>query len=138
MHTPLSQILLRLAVISQLEVQESEYTKNLTVGPGQFLEVGSKGALDMMLEPSPVQAALNAFLEALPPPYLGAITALMYAGRNGSTAEDEWQSGIKSWDKARQVRAIVEKTPRMEYIDGGVEQAGGRDAANDLPAKFTK
>ncbi len=92
----------------------------------------------MMLEPSPVQAALNAFLEALPPPYLGAITALMYAGHNGSTAEDEWQSGIKSWDKARQVRAIVEKTPRMEYIDGGVEQAGGRDAANELPAKFTK
>ncbi len=138
MNTPLSQIIKRLAVLSQLANDEADYTKNLTVGPGQFVEAGSRGARDMMMEPSPVEAALKAFLKTLPSPHLAAITALMYAGRNGTTIEEEWESSAQHRPDAELVDAIAEKFPRMVYIDRAVEKAGGWDAVNGLPAKFVK
>jgi hypothetical protein len=80
MHTPLSVILKRLRVLSDLEVEETEYTRNLIVGPGQAWEALSDDALTATFEPSPCAAALEAFLTALPQPYLGAITCLCTAG----------------------------------------------------------
>ncbi len=66
MHTPLSQILRRLRVLSDLDVQESEYTQNLTVGPGRDLVSVNEDAMEMLFEPSPCSAAMEAFLNALP------------------------------------------------------------------------
>lgn len=107
MHTPLSQILLRLAVISQLEVQESEYTKNLTVGPGQLVP-GSRQQRRARHD-----AGSQAWCRRRSMPSWRLCPALpgcdhrahVYAGAAGLIAEDEWQSGIKSWDKACQVRS---------------------------------
>lgn len=92
----------------------------------------------MLLEPSPVEAELKAFLAALPSPYLAAITALMCAGRNNTTAEEEWETSVKHRRAAEQVESIAEKFVRMEYINRALENAGGNDAVNALPAKFTK
>lgn len=92
----------------------------------------------MLLEPSPVEAELKAFLAALPSPYLAAITALMFAGRNNTTAEEEWETSVKHRRAAEQVESIAEKFVRMEYINRALENAGGNDAVNALPAKFTK
>lgn len=97
MHTPLSQILRRLRVLSDLEVQESEYTKNLTVGPGMDLMPVTDDAMEMLFEPTPCSAALDAFLSALPLAYLGALTSLMYAGRDGSDPIDTWKADISTW-----------------------------------------
>jgi hypothetical protein len=134
MHTPLSQILQRLRVLSDLEVQESEYTKNLTVGPGQDLMPVSPDAMEMLFEPTPCCAALEAFLNALPPAYLGALTCLMYAGRDGSDPVDNWKGDINTWPAEQMVESICEKYVRMEYIDRAVVALGGAGAVNALPA----
>ncbi len=137
MHTPLSVILKRLRVLSDLEVEETQYTRNLIVGPGQEWEALSDDALTATFEPSPCGAALEAFLTALPQPYLGAIACLMYGGRDGRSPEDVWAADVQAWTSEQMIDSICEKYVRMKYIDTAVEALGGSELVNALPSKLT-
>lgn len=93
-------------------------------------------AMEMLFEPTPCSAALDAFLSALPLAYLGALTSLMYAGRDGSDPIDTWKADISTWPTEQMVDSISEKYVRMEYIDRAVVALGGVEAVNALPARL--
>jgi hypothetical protein len=119
MHTPLKAVIQWLQVVSDLAEKEATYHQNLIQGPGSLgLEWGSQAHSEMRNEPSPCEEALAAFLDALPDAYVSALCALMYAGRDGDA------DPVAAWAKLRLARedaiqAIVEKTPRMQYIAAG-------------------
>jgi hypothetical protein len=131
MHTPLKTIIQQLQVISDLAEKEADYQKNLILGPGALgVIVGSAASRELVSEPNPCEAALAAFLAALPDDYLNAICALMYAGRD--RAPDPvalW--GSLGFDRNGAIEAIVEKSPRMQYINDGMTRV--KDV-NALPA----
>ena len=135
MHTPFSVVLKRLTILSDLANQESDYTQNLVVGPGQPFIYGSESVSELMHEPEPCNKALRAFLAALPAPVLNSIVALMYSGRDTEPdAADYWRglrSSIPTKDQA--IDAISEKYPRMEYISKGISLLPSGTALDELP-----
>jgi hypothetical protein len=136
MHTPLSVVIKRLTVLSDLANQESDYTQNLVVGPGQPFIYGSESVSELLHEPEPCNKALEAFLAALPPPVLNSIVALMYSGRdNEPDAADYWRdlrSSISTREHA--IDAVAEKYPRMEYIAKGISLLPSGTQLDDLPS----
>lgn len=136
MRTGLNEIIKRLRVVSNLAVEESESIERL-YGIDQGMSMTSPEATAILFEPKPCRGALHGFLKGLPPNVRSAILVLMYGGRDGDEdmvrAIDRlkgiWQS------KDRTIDAIMEKFPRMEYIDKGLERLG-YDKLDWFLAKF--
>lgn len=138
MKTPFSVILDRFKVLSDLENQEGEYSKNLIIGPGQGLSYGSPEHLELKNEPAPCSEALDAFLDALPPEVVHAIAALLFSGRDKQAdAVEYWKTLRANFPNiADAKRAILEIESRYDYIASGIKLLPKSTALNDVPTRI--
>jgi len=143
MKTPLSEIVGRLHVLSDLSNDENTALDKIS-SKGGVVDIGSDEAHQGFLEPRPVSAALDAFLHALPTGVVTALVGIMYAGRDGEKDVLDYtghlrQSTFRS--KEEMVEAISEKLPRMSYIRAGIDLLPGKNIDTfygQVLAKFGK
>lgn len=138
MKTTFTEVLGRFEALSQLANSESESIHNAIVGPGA-LNAFSSEARQLIEEPAPCQAALAAFLDALPDHFVFALTALLYSGRDQEADPvDYWTDLRKSiTDKRRAIEALTEKHPRMEYIRTALERMPSTLQLDEIPQKIS-
>jgi len=127
MKTPYGKIVSRLRVISEVANQESEGITQMMSGGTGIIQLGSDASREAFFEPRPCDAALQAFLNALPESALTALMGLMYAGRDGEKDVPGYIAHLRETIDSREgmAGAIGEKTPRMQYIDQGIAYLGG-------------
>ena len=101
------------------------------------LQYGSPKADEYTSEPRPCHAALRAYLNALPVAEVFSLTALMYAGRDGRDDPAAYWTDLKVsyGTKEQAARAVLEKSPRVEYIDRVAMKYPEMDA---LPSKVAR
>jgi hypothetical protein len=122
MKTPFSTIVRRLEIVSRLENEESgDLSDMFTDGLG--LRYGSPEAAAMRREPHPCAAAQLSFLKSLPTEALRALVVLMYTGRDREG--DPLDNLNVVTERGRMIDAIDEKSPRMQYINRGIELLNG-------------
>jgi len=138
MHTPFSIILKRFEVLSDLVNQEGQYSQNLIVGPGRHFEYGAPDTRVLMAEPSPCEAAFEAFLNELPEAMVYALLGLMYSGRDKQPGAPEyWRELRANFDTRDQaVEKLLEKTSRMEYIKEGIALLPTTISLNQVPEQL--
>jgi hypothetical protein len=136
MDTPFTVTLRRFKAISALESEEEASIQAATSGALGY-QYGSPRADEYQSEPRPCQAALRAFLKALPVSHVFALAALMYAGRDGKDDPASYWADVKVsfGTKEDATRALVEKAPRVEYIDRVLHKVAGVD---ELPARVAR
>lgn len=130
MRTQFKSIFRSFQLLSNLESEEEDAIKLLTLGTAMIFAAGSPEAHDYMREPRPCKRALEAFLNACRVEHIHALVALMYAGRDGQADPiaywaDELAATFRGKEDA--CRAILEKSPRLAYINSAIEK---------LPADF--
>ena len=119
MKTTFTLVVERLRQVDALNNAEEAGIKSSTIGEEGMLVMGSESAQDYRAEPRPCHAALAAFIQSIPVEHVYALTALMYAGRDNETDPVSLWSDLKDTvtTKEQACRAILEKSPRMSYID---------------------
>lgn len=124
-RTPFPDFVFRLRTISQLAEEESTALAGLY--PGK--EDGCSIDPSVIFEPHPCKRAMVAFLDSLPRPVLYSLLALMYSGR------DNYKDPVKHFraiwptftKKELAIVKIVEKFPRMKYIDAALSNMSEGD-----------
>ena len=140
MKTTFSNVFSKFSKISALETQEENHIKSLTIGVGGAIVVGSRESNEYMREPRPCSQALKAFLKECPTEQIYALTALMYAGRDGE------QDPVSLWvglgktisNKESACQAILEKSPRIEYIEAALKNLPMGMTLDDLPTLISE
>jgi hypothetical protein len=136
METPFTTTLRQFKSLSELECEE-ETVIQAKSGASMGIQYGTPKADEYTSEPRPCQAALRAFLKALPVAHVFSLAALMYAGR------DERDDPVAYWKdlkvsfgtKDEAARAVLDKTPRVEYIDRVAAKVLDLDAIPALIAR---
>ena len=140
MKTTFTLIIKRLRQIDALENEEEAGIKRITIGDEGMLVMGSKAAEEYRTEPRPCHAALAAFIRSIPVEYVYALTALMYAGRDEEDDPVSLWSDLKDTVKTKEdaQRAILEKSPRMTYIDMALGTLPAGTDIDQLPSLIAK
>lgn len=135
--TTLSNNFLLLKSFSLAAAQEEQNIESSTL-KGIGLVVGSPEASAYLKAPRPRGAELETFVDELPDSHAQAFVALMYAGRdNESNVLDTWNDLKGSFqDNADVRRTLLEKSPRIEYIEAGIERACAGRSLDELHASF--
>jgi len=138
MKITFSEVLDQFDVLSQLANTESDRIHEAVLGEDQPLDAFSPKAIELISEPSPCEAAMGAYLAALPDGYLFALTALLYSGRDKEADPvDYWKDLKKSiGGRDRAIEALMEKHPRMEYIKSALERMPTSIDVNALPTQI--
>jgi len=119
----LEQFAERFKVVSSLANQEDIEIREHYGGGTISAETAGMIAVN---EPHPAAQAMSAFLEELPESVLYSLAVLMYAGREG----DDVLEAVEYYCRRLQpseaaVQAIVEKRPRVEYMEKGIRGLEG-------------
>lgn len=124
MKTTFTEVLNQFEILSRLANAESDHIHEAVIGKNKPLDVFSPKAIELIEEPAPCEAALAAFLDALPDGYVFALTALLYSGRDGEADPVDYWTDLKKsvGGKDRAIEALMEKHPRMEYIKSALER----------------
>jgi hypothetical protein len=117
----------------------SEEERKEIFGESGFLHYGSDESTRMLTHPKPRYDQLSAFLNSLSDSHVFALCALMYSGRDKHLdIAIYWKEIGTHLTKNAAITKLLEKTPRIVYIQSAIDQAALTQANLDRLPEFMK